>query len=201
MAIRKSEADTVWRKIPWVELKNPYPTIAMFEVGDIIQSKWRGKTTRQVVNKMWMNETWHYCVIRKYGQDLLWVEEAELNRFSIMRKWNFDMRKKFLNPTIVDKTYSKGVSVSLLFKRNKSSQAKLYKGYIDKTWLTGNAPMLVLYYKIKFEDKTKLKINQYRMLWMLEQTSTYLESLPYAKTKPYTGDDIPLALPGLKLRF
>lgn len=201
-----------WNKIPWttgispykpgvMEPHNPNRDVPMFEVGDILQTRWKGKKrTMQVVDRMRgkekpFDEYW-YCVTRGYGKNAMWFKESDFNRYTIMRKWRPDMRKKYLDPFIIRKTFSKGVRLSIVFDYGKPEEQMFY-GIITK-----KRQKKITFYTIKFNDNTKMKVNQYRLLWLLDQTARFLERLPVARVgKEYTGGDIPIALPGLKLRF
>lgn len=205
----KEDLPAGWQKIPWasrvkrktLELFNKDRSKPMFEVGDIIQTRFKGKKTMQVVARLsWrkppLNEYW-YCVINKYGKKVDWYRERDFNKYTIMRKWAPDMRRKFLNPKLLKKIYKVGTRLSIVFDYG-TPKAKMYYGFITKKYEKGEWDKYVWFYKIKFPDGDKVKINQYRLLMLLDQTDRYLEDLSYADVAIYNGGDIPIAPPGLR---
>ena len=213
-----------WKKIPWeiavnpynldeevLEPHNPARQIPMFDIGDILQTRYKGKRTMQVVNRYSYEDEYHYCVIRSYGKNARWFAESDFKWYSIMRKWGPDMRKKYINPKFLKRKFKKGTRLQLVFNNSNPSTAKLYSGTITEKMRTktdANTPseLYITRYTLNFDDGDVLQPTMYRLLWMLEETSMYLDAhpddIPIADVGgEYLGDDIPLALPGLKLRF
>lgn len=202
-----------WSKIPWeigvnpyildkqvYEPHNPRRDVPMFKIGDIIQTKYKGKKTWQIVKRVFYREEYHYFAIREYAKDGQWYGESEFKHCTIMRDWAQDMRIKFINPQLFERSFNRGTKLSIVFGEG-TQQARVYVGTITRVWeeqLIINSPLIVYGYTIKFDDGDTLEPNQYRLWWLLGQTDRYLETLPYADVGVYSGGDIPIAQPGLR---
>tara|TARA_B110000977_G_C11075025_1_gene490841 strand:- start:345 stop:974 length:630 start_codon:yes stop_codon:yes gene_type:complete len=196
-----------WKKVPWgegyeYEHYNPNKTNAMFKLGDLINEP-TGQALQVVHKKFGINVgvEWWYQVTSYFGRNSKWFKESDLNKYAMTREW-VPIDKEFINPANFEKVFTEGDSVSLLFDKNKPT-AKTYRGTITKKiedweFLRGTKTIT---YTITFEDGDVKEFDHYRLLWMLELTARYLDDIPIAVVGEYSGADIPIALPGLKLRF
>lgn len=158
----------------------------------------------QIVDKKFgimVGVEWWYHVTSYYGRNSKWLVESDLNKYGMTREW-VPIDKEFINPANFQKVFTEGDAVSLLFDENKPT-AKTYRGVITKKiedW-EHLRDKKTIKYTITFEDGDTLEMDHYRLLWMLELTARYLEDIPIAEVGEYSGGDMPIALPGLKLRF
>ena len=196
-----------WKKVPWEEgykweNYNPNKSNAMFKLGNLINGP--NGSALQVVDKKFgilVGVEWWYQVTSYYGRKSKWFVESDLNKYAMTREW-VPIDKEFINPENFQKVFTEGDAVSLLFDGNKPT-AKTYRGTITKKiedW-EGLRNKKTIKYTITFEDGDTLEMDHYRLLWMLELTARYLEDIPIAEVGEYSGGDMPIALPGLKLRF
>ena len=196
-----------WKKVPWEEgykweNYNPNKTNAMFKLGALINGP--NGMALQVVDKKFgimVGVEWWYQVTSYFGRNSKWFVESDLNKYSMTREW-VPIDKVFINPANFEKVFTEGDSLSLLFDEKKPT-AKVYQGVITKKtedW-EGLREKKTITYTITFEDGDVKEFDHHRLLWMLELTARYLDDIPIADVGEYYGADIPIALPGLKLRF
>ena len=197
--------------------------IPMFEVGDILRIEKFNRSV-QVVNTIPYDESpngeWWYCVTREFGKSAVWKQESMLYIYDIMQGFydsteqraNFARNRlprvtNFLDPKLIkndfDDLYEEGTRVSMVFdfRTQTPGAAKLYYGTITRRKQKLATAEWVWYYTVTFDDGDVKEYNQYRFAWRLMETGKYLDMLPYADVDEYTGEDIPIALPGLKLRL
>lgn len=205
-----------------LEYVNRDKRVPMFEVGDIIKNVKENRSA-QIVDRVRYEEaptpeTW-YCLTRKYGKGARWFRESNLFMYTIYcgfydlpeNRALFNRNRpgvsEYLDPQLIknnfDDLYEEGTRVSLVFNftSERPGKAQLYYGRITKRMQKLAISKYVWVYTVTFDDGDVREYNKYRFAWLLYETARYFDTLSYADVDEYYGDDIPLALPGLKLRL